>query len=452
MATSRNRVIYQSEALFVGAAATGYHATGVHTVAGKGPGKNPDQYKWTTNGTNHDAAAGELVDAGIMYTGIGSTSIVRQLKRVQNANYSFTVNRTDVNQFGQLSRIDSLVTETPTVSLDFSYLLTDGENERLLNFAVNGETNALSGQMDPLVGGKGQNFFILTVPEGQDAVAGDKVSPADNTVISLGNGFVSDYSIEAAVGALPTASLTVEGFNIKSNTNLTGDGTTASDNIHAATGIMTPAIDPNDGSKVCSRWFTLPVAETGDGVTALRPGDITLDLQNAALFSKQVDGNDNNLVPGAAHVQSVSISVPMARTVLQRLGNTFGFSREIDFPVNVTVSVNALVSELKNGDMLDLLCGDDAKDLKITMRNPECVTCERGESPTGMIFEVKGAILESESYSSSIGDNKTVDLTYTAQIGGATDTTKGLFISGATTHGKLPRYWDADDNLINDGY
>ena len=329
--------------------------------------------------------------------------------------------------------------------------MTDGENERLLNFAVNGETNSLSGHMDPLVGGKGQNFFILTVPEGQDAVKGDQNDPASNTVISLGNGFISDYSIEAAVGALPTASVTVEGFNIKSNTSLTGDGTVGQ-NDGNATGVMTPAIDPNDGSKVCSRWFALPQAETGDGITALRPGDITLDLQNAALFSKQVDGNTNNLLPGAAHVQSVSISVPMSRSVLQRLGNTFGFSREIDFPVNVTVSVNALVSELKNGDMLDLLCGDDKKDLKITMRNPECVTCERGENPTGMIFEIKGAILESESYSSSIGDNKSVDLTYTAQIGGATDTTKGLFISGSTTHGKFPRYWSTGDMLINDGY
>jgi len=449
MATSRNRVIYQSEALFVGAAATGYHATGEHIAAGA-PGVNPG-LDWTTDGSINEASAAERVDAESMYTGIGSNTIVRQLKRVQNANYSFTVNRTDVNQFGQLSRIDSLVTETPTVSLDFSYLLTDGENERLLNFAVNGATNSLSGQMDPIVGGKGQNFFILTVPEGQDAVKGDKLKPASNTVISLGNGFVSDYSVEAAVGALPTASLTVEGFNIKSNTNLTGDSTAGQDGGFG-TGVMTPAIDPNDGSKVCSRWFALPQAETGDGVTALRPGDITLDLQNAALFSKQVDGNANNLIPGAAHVQSVSISVPMARSVLQRLGNTFGFSREIDFPVNVTISVNALVSELKDGDMLDLLCGDDAKDLKITLRNPECVTCERGESAVGMVFEVKGAILESESYSSSIGDNKSVDLTFTAQIGGATDTTKGLFISGSTTHGKMPRYWDDSDMFINDGY
>ena len=51
-----------------------------------------------------------------------------QLRRVQSANYSFNVSRTDVNQFGQLSRIDSLILEAPTVSADISYYLADGYN------------------------------------------------------------------------------------------------------------------------------------------------------------------------------------------------------------------------------------------------------------------------------------------------------------------------------------
>ena len=59
-----------------------------------------------------------------------------QLKRVQSANYSYTINRQDVNQYGQLARIDSLVLDPPTVSVDFSYYLCDGFNERLLDFYV----------------------------------------------------------------------------------------------------------------------------------------------------------------------------------------------------------------------------------------------------------------------------------------------------------------------------
>ena len=47
-----------------------------------------------------------------------------------------------------------------------------------------------------------------------------------------------------------------------------------------------------------------------------------------------------------------------------------------------------------------------------------------------MKFTMKGATLDSQSMSASIGDNKTVDLTFSAQVGGPQDTINGLFISG----------------------
>jgi len=407
----RNRVIYQSEALFVSPLATGYHATGEPT-------------SYVTKGSKQYAMVAPGADPSFTTETFASQqerSIAHQLKRVQSANYSFTVNRQDVNQFGQLSRIDSLVVDTPSVTMDFSYLITDGENERLLNFVTDGITNTFSGHIDPEISNVGQNFFILTVPEGADAYLGDQTSTGSNTVISLGNGYLSDYSMEASVGAFPTASCSVEGFNIQSTA--TGEAC-----------LPIPAIDPSDGSRECYRTFTLPAASTGSGVAALRPGDITLNLNNAGLLSKQTvyDGNSQTPSAGSAHVQSVSISIPMSRSVLQRLGNTFGFSREIDFPISATLTINALVSELKQGNMLDLICGSNENDLTVSLRNPECIECNRGSSPMGISYILKGATLESESYSSAIGDNKTVDLTWSTQIGGPEDLIKGLFISGSS--------------------
>ena len=48
-------------------------------------------------------------------------------------------------------------------------------------------------------------------------------------------------------------------------------------------------------------------------------------------------------------------------------------------------------------------------------------------------WDFKGALVESENYSSSIGSNKSVDLTFTAQIGGPEDLAAGVFMSGANT-------------------
>jgi hypothetical protein len=43
--------------------------------------------------------------------------------------------------------------------------------------------------------------------------------------------------------------------------------------------------------------------------------------------------------------------------------------------------------------------------------------------------------LNSESFSTDIGGNQTVDLTYNVQIGGANDTGNGIFMSGSYTTG-----------------
>tara|TARA_B000000441_G_C21751549_1_gene363109 strand:- start:3105 stop:4772 length:1668 start_codon:yes stop_codon:yes gene_type:complete len=344
---------------------------------------------------------------------------VRQLKRVQNANYSFTINRQDVNQFGQLARIDSVILESPTVSIDFSYYLTDGENERLLGMVTDGQHQSLSGIMTRSQNDYGNNFFILTVPEGKDAIKGDISSDDENkTVISAGNSYITDYSIEGSVGSFPTASVSVEALNIKSDVGVKFKNL--------------PAVDSTDGTKICDTCFLLPEAISGDGTSVLKPGDITIDLQDAGLLSKQMSGDSLGYGAedkGSAHIQSFTLSTPMGRTALQRLGKTYAFAKEIDFPVTCTLSVNALVSDLKDGDLVDLICGGNY-DLKIKIQDPACVGCDANASSEAMVIDFKQAVLDSESFSSAIGDNKTVDLTFSTQIGGPEDSSVGVFISG----------------------
>jgi hypothetical protein len=45
-------------------------------------------------------------------------------------------------------------------------------------------------------------------------------------------------------------------------------------------------------------------------------------------------------------------------------------------------------------------------------------------------FTLKGAKLDSQEYSSDIGSNKSVTLTFSAQVGGPQDTANGLFMNG----------------------
>jgi len=414
---NRARVIYQSEALYAGTVdATGHHySTSTDSFASR-----------TTHATQAE------VDAAVAGGADARTGIM-QLRRVQSANYSFTVNRQDVNQFGQLARIDSVAIDPPTVTLDFSYYLTNGVNERILGFNVDGATSALAndvllGTANETANPDGKNFFILTTPQGKDAV-GNASAETEKSVIALGNGFVSNYSMEASVGGMPTASVTIDGLNLSSYT-----GTQAKD---------LPSINTQYGIPVTGQDFSLPDAISGvngtdsdidygaEGVSCLRPGDITMSLGlegRAGLFENLPHSEpEKDFDAGSAHIQSFSIDLPIGRSTIQRLGNPYGYTRATDFPVNISVSVSAILSDLKEGNVTDLLFNNEKHTLAFTLREPD----QFGTGDIATIYTIKGAQLEGESFSSSIGDNKTVDLTFTAQVGGPEDTENGIFISGS---------------------
>ena len=352
---------------------------------------------------------------------------------MQSANYSFTINRQDVNQFGDLARIDSLVLDPPTVNLDFSYYLADGFNERALGFFVqnSGGTNTQRGgganaftsgnfASGHLVASSGVNFYIVTSPDGEDlnkAGAGEALNNAD-TVIGVGNCYISDYTVDLSVGALPTVNVTVEGANMNSVSDSDTTGTPAIDQESgtifehggATTNIQLP--NPTKDGGITGGTFDQAA------ITALRPGDVTLNLDN-------VDGESLVELTGAggAHVQSASISLPLSRTPIDRLGSRFPFAREVDFPVNATLNVSAVVNDTQSQNLANIL-NSGAETATITVKDSATVAKEV------IRYELKGLRLDSQSFSSSIGANKTVDLTFSTQIGGPNDTDNGVFMSG----------------------
>ena len=394
---ARNRVIYQSQALFIAPSSTGCQVSGLlNANAPFGP-----------------AASGSLVSG---------TSLLKKLDRVQNCNFNFTINRQDINEFGKLARIDSIVMESPTVGLDFSYYVTDGLNERLMGFNVTGVTDnstalgaqCISGLLSDI---QGNNYYILTVQEGEDVVgsASSTTPIASNTIVGIGNGFISEYSFDASVGAIPTASVTVEAFNIKADA-LTGEVNGIITGTSPAINILTsPAVKLTDSGKayMLSGAFTTGVST----VTALRPGDIVLTLPSTT------DGMSDIQGANSAHIQSFQFTIPLARTILQRLGNTFGFARVINVPINMDVTISAIVSELKTMNLFDKLTSATKSDFSIALKDSSSVQ--------KMIYSFNGAILNSETYSENLGDNQTVDLTFGLQLGGANDIANGVFMSGS---------------------
>ena len=391
---SRNRVIYQSEALYVS--------------------KN------------------------INSTGSGEHA---QLRRVQSANYNFSIERQDVNQFGQLARIDALVLKSPTVSLDFTYYPTDGYNEKALGFYVqntvqndSGEANFASGQM---AGSRGQNFYIVTSEEGSDVNTLIGINAlGGKAAIGIGNGYLSNYTFNASVGNLPTASITIEGLNVKSSIiSGTLSGLESTGKIATGNFVFSPTIDPIGGAEIAITG-SIPSPEEATGVnyvSALRPGDITLSFGdytgvNASGAPLSILQGDNGL-----QVQSASISLPLSRTPIERLGSRFAFARVVDFPVVATLNVSAILNEIQAKSLAGMLDDNIKREITLTIGKPNSTN-------KALIFKFKGSQLQSESFSSSIGANKTVDMVFQTQVGGPTDTANGIYLSGSYTD-KLNGQW-----------
>ena len=337
-----------------------------------------------------------------------------QIHRVQDVSHSVEVARTDVNEFGKLAALSREVIETPTVSLDFSYYTVDGKNENTLGFNTDGAINCISGIMSDV--GAEKNYYILTVPEGQDATQSNSYSAAqhsNNGVIGVGNGFITSYTLEASVGEIPSASVSVEASNLRFDTS--------------SSGFANPAIDFSDGSAI-DNDVTITGSSTGTlSAAAIRPGDITVDFGTALLEQGGALLPGMSTSDGVACVQSISIDLPLSRTPLQCLGSLFPKSRELDLPINAALTVSANLADIASGTLSDLLCSEGrARDISVTMKN----RCGEG---TSVVYTLKGAQLDSQAMSSSIGDNKTVDLTFSAQLGGPQDTDNGVFISGSAS-------------------
>ena len=320
-------------------------------------------------------------------SGTSTTTNAHNIERVQSVNYSFTVPRTDVNQYGTLGQIERVITEVPTVNLDFTYHMNGTNNEKKLlgNDAASGSNGFLRGINDPLSDFYEMDFKIGLVGEGVDYNSSTSVKKKG---IIIPKGFLSSYSWTGAVGDVPSATVNAE------STRMTVDSVDVSTDTFVKT---TPVV--------------------------LRPGNV--DFSHAATVigdALGAPGTENDLpVFGfdVLHVQSFTVSIDIPRESISRLGDKFEFARVITFPMQATMSLEAIVSSQAASNLEDIVgttggsSPDPGYDIDINCRKPQ------SDSDTeGIRLRFKNAKIEGHSISSSIGANKSVTLDYAVQVDG----------------------------------
>jgi len=360
---------------------------------------------------------GVLAGAGTALSGVEAT----QLHRVDNFSWEVDIAgaRQDIREFGQLARLGTLVNSDLNATFSLGYLLTDGENEHHLGFEIKDsitgnfvpKNQAVSGFLTEHPLYRERNVMVVVVPEGQDANA--PASWTDRTqhdVLGFGNAFLTDYSVELAVGEIPRADLSFEANNLAFYTGL-------------SSGLYNPSINTAVGGQIDSGQIALPIASTGNSeVDVLRPGQISLDLQS----STPLGIGGANLAQ--IHPQSVSLSIPLAREALTELGGDLPYSRPLTFPIDVTLSVSAINGGNQAGQISTLLTGcggQEKRDITVKLFD----RCD--STKVRMAFILKNAVMDNESSSQDLDGNETTEMQFSAQIAGATTITDGVFLTGS---------------------
>ena len=164
-------------------------------------------------------------------------------------------------------------------------------------------------------------------------------------------------------------------------------------------------------------------------ISTLRPGDITFTLTKSDGSANAIEGASISAAP----LQSYTISFDLSRTPIDKIGSRFAFARPVDFPITATLSLDAIVSDITSGSVADIIdCDDTLYDATITLAKPNPCGPQSTKEPV-ITYEAKGLKLNSQSYSSSIGDNKSVTFDFSCQIGSPEQNDVGIFMSGYYT-------------------
>ena len=332
----------------------------------------------------------------------GSSTTPVYLQRVQSANYSFTVPRVDVNQYGQLGQLERIITEVPTVSLDFSYAIAGNTNESQLfgSDSASGLKGIMNG-INTTTATEKQNYQIALSDEGDDYIGNGAGS---NIAVIIPNGFMTSASWTGAVGDIPTATMNVESTEMKMGS---AEGSPAATDESSTT---TP--------KVC------------------RPGNITFNTNSSDNITTNGASILRVLGFDVLHVQSFTCSLDMPRESIQRLGDKFEFARLITFPLTGTMSIEAVVSQ-QAADNLNEIVGTNSAASEDTGYDLDVKLGREGTTGTNCLqLIMKDAKIESHSISSSIGANKSVTIDYSVVIdGGGTaeaSANSGMFLKAVT--------------------
>lgn len=320
---------------------------------------------------------------------------------VVGSSFDFNLERQTAKQIGSQELSYNTMVRQPDISFSTQYaFLPLMLNEQIFGLSSDSSAPyALSALEDNSV-----NFSYVNHPdEGFNAIDEYlEVSPdfSGYEAISIGNAYLTNYSVNYAVGNLPVANASFVASNIKYET-ITGKQ------------IESPAINlqsgnnDNVGDIVFSGFDNTP---NKADFRVVRPDLVDLSLQNL-----QVGGQN---LSGYHFIQNMDMSIDFERTSLYGFGSDYVYNRKLQYPAKGTISISSLVSGFDEGQASGILANESGYDFEIFFQ--DYTQADSGK------FIIEDARLNGYNYSMRVNGEMSFDVSFDFEV----TQTKGLRISG----------------------
>jgi hypothetical protein len=320
---------------------------------------------------------------------------------VVGSSFDFNIDRQTAKQIGSQELSYNTMVRQPDVTFSTEYIFIPLLfNEQIFGLSSDSSAPyAASGLEDVSV-----NFCYLNHPDqGFDAIDQYFDATPDFSgyeAISIGNAYLTSYSVDYAIGSLPIAKASFDASNIKYET-VTGSS------------IQSPAINLQSGNNnqvgdiIISGFDDLP---NRFNIDAIRPDAISLSLQNL-----QVGGQN---LSGYHFVQNLNMSLDLERTPLYGFGSDYVYERKLQYPILGNISISSLVSGFEAGEASGILPNESGYNFEVGFEDYK-------GSYTGK-FIIEDARLNSYSYSMDVNNQMSFDASFSFEV----TENKGLRISG----------------------
>ena len=290
------------------------------------------------------------------------------LMGVQSCNYGVEISREDVNQYGQLGAIDKVIMDAPTCTTEVNYYCGGFGGP-------SAEGANLSGLLRAAIESKTASVLVaLDSTEGQDYSL-----TATDTVVVLESGSMTSLSCDATVGGIPTNTLNFQGLDFRYGVNTGAD----------------------------------EVAVPGTALTIATQTGVQISIADGTTNTKY-----NNF-------QTAGVSFDLGTEVLRRLGDSaspYYYGIVPTFPAQASINFESLAIDEGIKTVVSNLKQSAKTSSSVVLGGMTNVSINVG----GTGYKLVNGTVDSHKFSSSIGDNVTLDATFNASIGGANSLQKML--------------------------